>query len=146
MFFAFNHFFARTRAWIRVTRECYEIERYDEYAWKRAQPRTRWKSYTLRDANHVRGTFKSHNSNMLLPSTPLVEHFSLLSRSCIALVSFSFPYSSLFTCICILSTSYFLLFFPASSFSLFALATPRQRPERYCQRFEIMSSSLSRKQ
>lgn len=96
MFFAFNHFFARTRARIRVTRECYEIERYDEYAWKCAQPRTRWKSYTLRDANHVRGTFKSHNSNMLLPSTPLVEHFSLLSRSCIPLVSFSFPYSSLF--------------------------------------------------
>lgn len=72
------------------TRECYEIESHGEQAQAYSNVHTA-RCYTLPDVNHVCGTFKSHNSNML-PSTPLAEHFSLLSRSCLPLVSLPFPY------------------------------------------------------
>lgn len=84
--------------------------------------------------NHVRGVFKSRNSNMLniflLPS--------LESLSCFSFISLFSSFFFLFffcTCICILSTSYFFLFFRLFHFTL---------PAHRCHRREILTTLSSR--
>lgn len=83
--------------------------------------------------NHVRGIFKSRNSNML----PSLNIFFITFSLSLSFVSLSFPYFLffsflfLFTCICILSTSYFPLFFRLLHFTL-------------CHRREILTTLSSR--
>lgn len=80
--------------------------------------------------NHVRGVFKSRNSNMLNIFFITFSRVSLLFL--FHFLIFFFLFSFFFcTCICILSTSYFLLFFRLLHFTLPARVTV----ERFWQRF-----------
>lgn len=72
--------------------------------------------------NHVRGVFKSRNSNMLNIFFITFSRVSLLFL--FHFLIFFFLFSFFFcTCICILSTSYFLLFFRLLHFTLPARVT-----------------------
>ena len=164
LFLAFNHFFARGRAPSARNQKMlrnWEL-RLREYTRRneRARPHP-LKSHGLPDANHVRGTFKSHNSNML-PSTPLRGTFftTFPSPLSLPLVSLPFPYfPSFLHAYAYYPLRAFPLFFPAcprlpllfSLLSFFLLlllsflfvhpeATTRVNVERFCQRFATMNS------
>lgn len=84
--------------------------------------------------NHVRGVFKSRNSNMLNIFFITFSRVSLLFL--FHFLIFFFLFSLFFcTCICILSTSYFFLFFRLFHFTL---------PAHRCHRREILTTLSSR--